>query len=349
MEVSQDFPDRSYAFKGKRSKRSRPSSPFDIAGTMVTSSSSVAGGSDDGGGGGDVYYSSAIIQYSPTTSTTQISTSSTSEEDEDMANCLILLAQSGRKVQVVTEVKKEKISSRKFTEMVNTTTGKAGFFVYECKTCNRTFPSFQALGGHRASHRRPKTIVEEKKSVTITATATATAMASASTAMATASAGADSLVENHDDNHVKNDQEEGRLNKISASLSIQIVNNNKGINSHGNSYSKPKIHECSICGSEFSSGQALGGHMRKHKPPTTTTATNSTKVSTNTHIETINNFSESSHDDVATNNYKEEEKSTRNFLSLDLNLPAPPEDDRRETKFEQSLVFSAAPLVGCHY
>ncbi|XP_009601615.1 zinc finger protein ZAT5-like [Nicotiana tomentosiformis] len=340
MEVSQDFPDRSYAFKGKRSKRSRPSSPLDIAGTMVTSSSSAAGGSDDGGVGGDVYYSSAIIQYSPTTSTTQISTSSTSEEDEDMANCLILLAQSGcRKVQVVSEVKKEKISSRKFTEMVNTTTGKAGFYVYECKTCNRTFSSFQALGGHRASHKRPKTIVEEKKSVIITATATA---------MATASVGADSPVENHDDYHTENDQEEGRFNKISVPLSIQIANNNKVINSHGNSNSKPKIHECSICGSEFSSGQALGGHMRKHKPPTTTTATNSTKVSTNTHIETIYNFSESSHDDVGTN-YKEEEKSTRNFLSLDLNLPAPPEDDRRETKFEQSLVFSAAPLVGCHY
>ncbi|XP_016448188.1 zinc finger protein ZAT5-like [Nicotiana tabacum] len=348
METSQDFPERSYAFKGKRSKRSRPSSPLDIAGTMVTSSSSAAGGSDDGGG--DVYYSSAIVQYSPTTSTTQISTTCTSEEDEDMANCLILLAQSGRrKVQVVTEVKKEKISSRKFTEMVNTTTGKAGFFVYECKTCNRTFPSFQALGGHRASHKRPKTIVEEKKSVTIPATATATAMASASTAMATARVGADSLVENHNDRHIENDQEEGRFNKISSpSFSVQMVNNNnnKGIISHGNSNSKPKIHECSICGSEFSSGQALGGHMRKHKPPTTATVTN-TKVSTNTHIETISNFSESSHD-VGTN-YKEEEKSTRNFLSLDLNLPAPPEDDRRETKFEQSLVFSAAPLVDCHY
>ncbi|KAI4385751.1 hypothetical protein MLD38_003744 [Melastoma candidum] len=30
--------------------------------------------------------------------------------------------------------------------------GKIGYYVYECRTCNRTFPSFQALGGHRASH-----------------------------------------------------------------------------------------------------------------------------------------------------------------------------------------------------
>lgn len=30
--------------------------------------------------------------------------------------------------------------------------------VFECKTCNRQFPSFQALGGHRASHKRAKHI-----------------------------------------------------------------------------------------------------------------------------------------------------------------------------------------------
>ncbi|KAE8702582.1 Zinc finger protein ZAT7 [Hibiscus syriacus] len=30
--------------------------------------------------------------------------------------------------------------------------------VFECKTCNRKFQSFQALGGHRASHKRPKLV-----------------------------------------------------------------------------------------------------------------------------------------------------------------------------------------------
>ncbi|XP_059314743.1 zinc finger protein ZAT5 [Lycium ferocissimum] len=324
MEVCQNFPDRLCAFKGKRTKRSRPSSPLNIAGmTVTTTSSSTAGGSDDAGGGGGRgdFYNNSTIQYSPTTSTTQISTTST-EEDEDMANCLILLAQSGcsKKVQVVSEVKKEKISSRKFAEMTTSTTGKAGFYVYECKTCNRTFPSFQALGGHRASHKRPKTIVDEKKSVTVSATATDTASAVA--------AADDDLHDDH--HHLVNDQEQGRLNKINASLSNQIAPNNS---------SKTKIHECLICGAKFSSGQALGGHMRRHRPPTTTTPTTNTKISMNsTHLETTSNVSESS--------LSHDEKSTRNILSLDLNLPAPPEDDH---KFEQSLVFATAPLVDCYY
>ncbi|KAK9283819.1 hypothetical protein L1049_012073 [Liquidambar formosana] len=31
--------------------------------------------------------------------------------------------------------------------------------VFECKTCNRQFPSFQALGGHRASHKKPRLLM----------------------------------------------------------------------------------------------------------------------------------------------------------------------------------------------
>lgn len=33
--------------------------------------------------------------------------------------------------------------------------------IYECKTCSRKFPSFQALGGHRTSHKKPKLIAGE--------------------------------------------------------------------------------------------------------------------------------------------------------------------------------------------
>jgi len=33
--------------------------------------------------------------------------------------------------------------------------------VFECKTCKRQFPSFQALGGHRASHKKPRLMMGE--------------------------------------------------------------------------------------------------------------------------------------------------------------------------------------------
>ncbi|KAJ3685646.1 hypothetical protein LUZ61_014810 [Rhynchospora tenuis] len=36
--------------------------------------------------------------------------------------------------------------------------------VFECKTCKKQFPSFQALGGHRASHKKPQTPGDEGSS-----------------------------------------------------------------------------------------------------------------------------------------------------------------------------------------
>ncbi|KAK4385419.1 Zinc finger protein ZAT11 [Sesamum angolense] len=59
-------------------------------------------------------------------------------EEEDvssMANCLMLLS-GGRTAAAA--------AGGEFTR------------VFECKTCNRQFPSFQALGGHRASHKKPR-------------------------------------------------------------------------------------------------------------------------------------------------------------------------------------------------
>ena len=85
-----------------------------------------------------------------------------------------------------------------------------------------------------------------------------------------------------------------------------------------------KVHECSICGAEFSSGQALGGHMRWYRAfaaATSTTTTTTTMTSTMS-LGRVNGLDHES----------QESKKPRNNLQLDLNLPAP-EDDLLEPKF----------------
>lgn len=281
MEILEEFTatNDQMIVKGKRTKRLRPSS-----------STSSSGG---GGGGGAVFnYNSSVS--SPTTSTS-------TEEDEDMANCLILLARGGFS-QLEDEIKppENKFRSRKFTEMATTTNGKVGIYVYECKTCGRTFSSFQALGGHRASHRKPKAAaeVDQRKSPPPR-------------------------------DEEEEEEERGKFNKLNAvtpstSTVTQLPNNVEF---------KSKIHECSICGSEFASGQALGGHMRRHRSAINSTSTRSGGGDSPPH-----------------------DQKSRNMLALDLNLPAPVEDDHREAEFhpfssnqQRRLVFSAAALVDCHY
>ncbi|KAL6126596.1 hypothetical protein ACLB2K_074643 [Fragaria x ananassa] len=58
-----------------------------------------------------------------------------------MANCLMLLSRGND-----------------YDSLISTTSSSMSSpsRVFECKTCNRQFPSFQALGGHRASHKKPR-------------------------------------------------------------------------------------------------------------------------------------------------------------------------------------------------
>ncbi|XP_041992810.1 zinc finger protein ZAT5-like [Salvia splendens] len=258
----EEFHDQNMIVKGKRTKRPRPSSS--------TSSN---------GGAAELYNS---LASSPATSS-GISTST--EEDEDMANCLILLARGNSPPQP--EEIKTKFSSRKFAEMATTAAGKVGIYVYECKTCNRTFPSFQALGGHRASHKKPKTAAEadQKKSPP-----------------------------SPENQELEGGKELRKLTTVSPPPATQ------------NDPNKSKMHECSICGSEFGSGQALGGHMRRHRSAAPPSA-----------IGRIPGDQTTSHEEKA-----------RNMLVLDLNLPAPPEDEKLQPP-PPDVVFSAAALVDCHY
>ncbi|KAL6195645.1 hypothetical protein ACLB2K_031263 [Fragaria x ananassa] len=113
------------------------------------------------------------------------------EQTLDLVSCLMQLSKAGQNDSFPD--KKQKTSDRAFV----------------CKTCNREFSTFQALGGHRASHNKPKLMA----------------------------GGATNLLQ---------------LSQSTAS-------------SPGSSPTKPKTHECPICGLEFALGQALGGHMRRHR------------------------------------------------------------------------------------
>ncbi|GFS46098.1 C2H2-type zinc finger family protein [Actinidia rufa] len=108
--------------KGKRTKRQRFQSPIPFS--IPANSSS-----------GDRYESNVTP-----TNLADFAESVITEEEEYMANCLILLSQAR---PYVCGEKGFNLTSKRFN-------------VYQCKTCQRTFPSFQALGGHRASHKKPK-------------------------------------------------------------------------------------------------------------------------------------------------------------------------------------------------
>ncbi|KAI3995957.1 hypothetical protein MKX01_004112 [Papaver californicum] len=153
--------------------------------------------------------------------------------------------------------------------------------VFECKTCNRQFPSFQALGGHRASHKKPRLM--------------------------------DPLT-----------------------LDDQSTNNNQ------QQPAKPKIHECLICGLQFAIGQALGGHMRRHRAA----------MVESSFTTTTEGLSSSSSDMTTDTTPKQQvpvfkrSNSSRRILglNLDLNLcdPLPPPPTTKDSNdFEFSTLVSA--------
>ncbi|XP_047320620.1 zinc finger protein ZAT5-like [Impatiens glandulifera] len=207
------------------------------------------------------------------------------QEELDMANCLILLATGCHNL---------KDDGNKFTSKIlleSPGAGKAGIYVYQCKTCYRTFPSFQALGGHRTSHKKTKIN------------------------------GAFIDLSDPDENEPTK------------------FNNNKSF--YSNVYKTSlvnKVHECSICGAEFTSGQALGGHMRRHRVILSTRPINISQSPIMPDPSPIGSASGSGPEPILSLS-----------LDLDLNLPAVSETSeivRRET----ALVLSTGPaMVGCHY
>ncbi|GAB2301448.1 hypothetical protein Dimus_035471 [Dionaea muscipula] len=110
--------------------------------------------------------------------------------------------------------------------------------LFECKACKKVFNSHQALGGHRASHKKVKGCFAAKLDPVKDA------------------------LGDHDQDVLINDPDSLVRSSIKSTSMLQQLD-------HALSKRKSNVHECSICHRIFSSGQALGGHKRCHWITTT--------------------------------------------------------------------------------
>ncbi|GMI98288.1 hypothetical protein HRI_003498100 [Hibiscus trionum] len=169
-----------------------------------------------------------------------------SSEEEDVANCLMMLSNATGVVPFITKPEESCTSASKEEERRNTMNfvtpiacrpmDKAKGVakgLFECKACNKVFNSHQALGGHRASHKKVKGCFAARL---------------------------DNDHNHRDDSSANNDRDlDHDVVFLAKSIPTFRVDTLASA-----SKKKPKVHECSICHRVFSSGQALGGHKRCH-------------------------------------------------------------------------------------
>ncbi|KAA8515908.1 hypothetical protein F0562_019087 [Nyssa sinensis] len=169
-------------------------------------------------------------------------------EEEDLAKCLIMLSKA-RVDPFVAEPEESCASASKEEERRNPVAFGAPLAsrpvpfdkakgvakgLFECKACKKVFNSHQALGGHRASHKKVKGCFAARL---------------------------DHLDDSLADEDVITQEELFVPSKSTPNFQFDNGNN---ASLAGVSRRKSKVHECSICHRIFSSGQALGGHKRCH-------------------------------------------------------------------------------------
>lgn len=100
--------------------------------------------------------------YSSVVETEPVSSISENSPEEDVAHCLMMLSRDkwNKNEQVDfysdEEFKEENSAEDSGGEVKVTTKSSRGRGKYRCETCNKFFRSYQALGGHRASHKKIK-------------------------------------------------------------------------------------------------------------------------------------------------------------------------------------------------
>lgn len=247
-----------------------------------------------------------------------------SSEEEDLANCLMMLSNAAASEPLMAEPEESCASASRDEEIRRNTINNfiapmsyktsptvdhhkakavAPKGLFECKACKKVFNSHQALGGHRASHKKVKGC-----------------FASRLDHLDDVSFGADDDVITHEEFLPTKSNYDGYNNSNSkASLLVASSSSKK----------KSKVHECSICHRTFSSGQALGGHKRCHwitsNAPDTSALAKFQRFQEQQHNRIIPKF------DHNNNNSSEPLE-----LKLDLNFPAPVNDlaDRRDISTE---------------
>lgn len=261
-----------------------------------------------------------------------------SSEEEDLANCLMMLsngtvdptpAEPEESCASASKEDQERRNPLNFIAPISCTVprddndddnnnnkakGVATKGLFECKACKKVFNSHQALGGHRASHKKVKGCFAARL--------------------------------NHLDDSLADDDvithEEFFPTKSNSTLQFDHGSSTPLATS---SKRKSKVHECSICHRIFSSGQALGGHKRCHwitsNAPDTSTLAKFHQFQES--MEQINNNN---------NNQRPKFDSTTSEdldLKLDLNLPAPLDElagARRERVNQVSTEIYLQPWIG---
>ncbi|KAM5565829.1 zinc finger protein ZAT10 [Rosa sericea] len=109
-------------------------------------------------------------------------------EEEYLALCLIMLARGGNSGGPITAAASHRSQSpvpsvSPVIEQVTSAPAKENQQLsYKCSVCDKTFPSYQALGGHKASHRKGSSAVTGGEGPSTSSTTTTTSAATVSNA-----------------------------------------------------------------------------------------------------------------------------------------------------------------------